>query len=123
MHRYQTGIIVLAAGASTRMGAPKQLIKIEGDSMIRRAIKAATDSGARPVVVVLGANANLIKAELNDLDFMLAINSQWQAGMATSIRAGLNAVLRATPHVEGVIIMPADQPKVGADSLDKILAA
>jgi xanthine dehydrogenase YagT iron-sulfur-binding subunit len=105
------------------MGAAKQLIKIEGDSMIRRATKVAIDSGVRPVVVVLGANANLIKAELNGLDFILTINSEWQAGMATSIRAGLNAMLKATPQLAGVIMMPADQPKVGADSLNKILAA
>src|SRR5689334_6760849 len=59
------GIILLAAGASSRMGSPKQLLRIKGISLIRRAAEQATDSGCQPVVVVLGANADRIAPELH----------------------------------------------------------
>src|SRR5213592_3156431 len=62
------GIVLLAAGASTRMGTPKQLLKLGGISLIRRAAEQALDSGCRPVVVVLGANADLIAPELNGME-------------------------------------------------------
>ncbi|HEY0548011.1 MAG TPA: NTP transferase domain-containing protein, partial [Verrucomicrobiae bacterium] len=76
----KTGIVVLAAGASRRMGMPKQLLKIEGVSLSRRAAEHALDSGCRPVVVVLGANADLIAAELNDLTIDIAVNRDCASG-------------------------------------------
>ena len=57
----QFGVVILAAGASSRMGQPKQLLPIAGDALVIRAAKAALDSSAWPVVVVLGANAEKIR--------------------------------------------------------------
>src|SRR3954451_302285 len=79
------GVVLLAAGASSRMGTPKQLLKIGGVSLIRRAAEQALDSGCQPVVVVLGAKAELIAPELNGLAITIAVNGEWKVGMSSSI--------------------------------------
>ncbi len=117
------GIVLLAAGASTRMGTPKQLLKIEGVSLLRRAAEHALDSGCGPVVVVLGANADLIMPELEGLALYVTINHNWKLGMSSSITAGLVALLAEAPEIEGVILFLADQPNVTGSSLRKLSAA
>lgn len=118
------GIIVLAAGASHRMGTPKQLISLQGLSLIQRAAKTAIDSTCHPIVIVLGANADLIQPELlHLLGVRIAINNRWAAGMATSIRCGLTTLLTAAPQIDGVILMAADQPDVTGDSVQRLLHA
>ena len=87
------GIVLLAAGASRRMGSPKQLIALGGVSLIRRSAEHALDSGCRPTVVVLGSNADRIAPELNGLALNITVNRQWATGMASSIRCGLKALL------------------------------
>jgi molybdenum cofactor cytidylyltransferase len=117
------GIIVLAAGASIRMGTPKQLLKIEGISLIRRAAENALGCGCGPVVVVLGANANLIALELNGLAVEIAFNSDWDSGMSSSIRCGLNTLLATRPQMEAVILSVGDQPRVTGTLLAKLTTA
>ncbi|MDB6025030.1 MAG: putative MobA-like protein [Verrucomicrobiales bacterium] len=117
------GIAVLAAGASTRMGTPKQLLKIKGVSLIRRAAEHALDSGCRPVVVVLGANAELIAPELNGLGIKISVNADWKMGISSSIRCGLKMLLGVHPQTQSVILFLADQPHVNGRSLRKLIAA
>ena len=116
-------IIILAAGASVRMGIPKQLLKFGGVSLVRRAACAAIDCGVGPVIIVLGANAELIQPELQGLEIILTVNSEWKSGMSSSIRHGLEALLKIAPDTEGVLLMPADQPNVSSRSLGKIIQA
>ena len=117
------GIIILAAGASSRMGTPKQLLKFEGTSFIRRAAEHALDSLCRPVVLVLGANADLIAPEVNDLPIETAVNGEWITGISSSIRCGLKALLVLAPDTEGAILFLADQPNVTGSSLRKLTEA
>jgi CTP:molybdopterin cytidylyltransferase MocA len=112
MPKNRIGIIVLAAGASLRMGTPKQLLKIAGVSLIRRAAQNALDSKCSPVVIVLGANADLIHRELEGLKVTLAVNRDWETGMSTSIRCGVEKLLAIAPGIGGAILMLADQPGV-----------
>ena len=123
MLEHRPGIIVLAAGASVRMGTPKQLLDIGGASLIRRAAQAAIDSEGHPVVVVLGANAELIRPELDGLEAQVTVNSQWSVGMSSSIRCGLKKLLMLAPEIEGVVLMLADQPEVTSGSLRKLIRA
>ena len=91
------GAILLAAGGSSRMGAVKQLLEVGGKPMVARAVDAALGSGARPVVVVLGANAEAVGAAIADRPVIAARNAQWEEGMASSLRTGLAAASRRRP--------------------------
>src|SRR3954467_3092348 len=86
--RLRFGLAILAAGASTRMGAPKQLLELDGQPLLLRTVEAALASSAWPVVVVLGANAEKIRPTLARLPVLLTENPAWAEGMAASIRAG-----------------------------------
>jgi molybdenum cofactor cytidylyltransferase len=117
------GIVILAAGASTRMGTAKQLLKIQGTSLIRRAAEHAFNSFCGPIVVVLGANAEQIAPELNGLALETTVNHDWEMGISSSIHAGLNRLLAIHPEIEGVILFLADQPNVTGTSLRKLATA
>ena len=123
MLEHRTGIIVLAAGASVRMGTPKQLLDIGGVSLVQRAAQAAIDSECHPVVVVLGARAELIRPELDGLAVHVVVNFEWSAGLCTSIRCGLKKLLTLTPEIEGVVLLLADQPEVTGEALRKLTEA
>ena len=104
--------IIVAAGASSRLGQPKQLVMIDGESMLQRAMRCAQEAGASPVFVVLGAHRELIQ---NAIDFGAAnvvVNDDWEEGLASSIRAGVKAVQAEAPSAEGVLLMGCDQPRV-----------
>ena len=115
--------IVLAAGASTRLGEPKQLIEHGGVPLVRRAAIAALDAGARPVIVVLGAEAERIAPALDGLEGVtLVINAKWSDGLASSLGSGLDA-FAADPGIDGVLITLADQPRVDTNVLRTIVGA
>jgi molybdenum cofactor cytidylyltransferase len=108
-------LIVLAAGGSTRMGSPKQLLPIDGQSLLRRAATVAIQSGCQPVIVVLGHHADRMRAELVGLPVTAVENPDWPQGMGSSIRAGMAAV--PTSDVAGVVVTLCDQPHVDAQAI------
>ena len=117
------GAVILAAGASTRMGRPKQTLSYRGESLLRRAALAALGAGCRPVVVVTGANAGLSGRELDGLDVREVLNPLWETGMASSIRAGVEGLLRAEADVAAAVFMLCDQPHVTAEVVSGLVAA
>lgn len=104
--------IVLAAGGSSRHGSPKQLRRIDGKSLVRRAADTVLESGFRPGVVVLGSSFEAILPELEGSGADVVVNPQWREGVSSSIRAGLARVRSAAPQAEAVLIFLADQPLV-----------
>jgi molybdenum cofactor cytidylyltransferase len=114
--------ILLAAGASTRLGFPKQLIRFEGETLIRRAAGTLLAAGCRPVVVVLGAHADRLRPEIADLPVTSVLNPDWGQGMASSIRAGLTTALTSDPDLAAVLIALCDQPRVTTADLLDLLA-
>ena len=114
----RVGLIILAAGGSARLAQPKQLLPLRGRTLLRRAAETALASACRPVVVVLGAQADLLQGQLAGLDAAVVNNTQWRAGMGFSIRAGMAAL--AADRCEGVVIMLCDQPLVSARLLDQL---
>ncbi|GAB3919493.1 nucleotidyltransferase family protein [Larkinella terrae] len=107
------GIIILAAGASSRMGnQPKQLIEWEGRTLIRRAVDMALETPFRPVVVVVGANKNRISPELDGLPVTIIDNQHWQQGLSSSIKTGLAAVYLTQKNIDAVLFLLTDQPGV-----------
>lgn len=118
-----TGIIVLAAGASIRLGRPKQLLPYAGKVLLQHAIDEAVATAAGPVWVVLGAHAEHIAAAVDFSDVRVVQNPDWASGMGSGIRAGMNAVIEAYPGAERVLIMLCDQPFADRRLLQAMIAA
>ena len=104
-----TAGIILAAGASTRMGQPKPLLTWRGEPFIRHIARTALGAGLSPVVIVAGEHTPEIRAAVADLPVTLIHNPDWEAGQSTSVRCGL----RALPDTIGsAIFLLADQPHI-----------
>jgi len=112
---FRLGAVVLAAGASSRMGAVKPLLEVGGRTLLARAADAALEAGAHPVMVVLGANAALVRAGLGARAVDTVVNAGWISGMASSIRAGVAALLAAAPELDAILVTPCDQPALSAE--------
>jgi molybdenum cofactor cytidylyltransferase len=115
--------VILAAGSSSRMGSPKQILPFRGTSLLRRSALAALDAGCFPVIVVTGAYAELSRRELDGLDVRDVLNPRWETGMASSIVAGLEGLLGADPEAAAAVILLCDQPHVTAGVISGLTAA
>jgi nicotine blue oxidoreductase len=112
--------IVLAAGASRRFGAVKQLVELDGVSLLGRAIGAMDEvEDLGEIVVVLGANAQAIMQTTPLRRARVVVCRDWELGLATSLAAGLGSV----PAAEAAVITLADQPLVGAAAIRRMIAA
>jgi molybdenum cofactor cytidylyltransferase len=127
MSNYQlpkVGIIILAAGASTRMGSPKQLLSYQGESLVNRTVKNAIASVCHPVILVLGANAEIILSQLDHVqkpNIKVVENPDWQLGMSSSIRCGIMVILDNYPHIEAVVITVCDQPFLNTEIINNLV--
>jgi molybdenum cofactor cytidylyltransferase len=114
-------IIILAAGASTRMGKPKQLLEYKGRSLIQHTVEVAIASVCHPIIVVLGAYAERIKPEIAKLSVETVENSLWPQGMSTSIRTGIETLIKNYSQAEAAILMLCDQPFVSASLINRLV--
>jgi molybdenum cofactor cytidylyltransferase len=114
--------VVLAAGASTRLGKPKQLIEIEGESLLRRTARLALEAGCAPVFVVLGHDVEQMREELDGLDATAVLNERWEEGMGSSLRRGMDSVREMDVLPAGVLLLVCDQPKLTGEQLRRLLA-
>lgn len=113
--------IILAAGASRRLGTPKQLVSYRGEALLTHTLRAVREAGGDPILVVLGANSGLISSTLDLSDVQTVLNPLWQQGIATSIRAGMKALLREEPLARAVMLLVCDQPSVSATHLKLLI--
>jgi CTP:molybdopterin cytidylyltransferase MocA len=102
--------VIVAAGASTRLGQPKQLLVVAGQPQIVRAAEAAIRAGASPVVVVLGAYEDRIRGVLAGLPVDIVSNPRWAGGMGSSISVGTAHLITQAPQIEAALIAACDQP-------------
>lgn len=116
-----TGLILLAAGASTRLGKPKQNLVFEGETLLQRALQTALDSVCSPVILVLPPDPDRVLPGLTGAPVTIAVNQEWKEGMASSIRCGLEQLLTIEPDVSSCIFMVCDQPYVTASVLDNLV--
>jgi len=116
----KVGALLLAAGGSSRMGRGKQLLVYQGETLLRRAAETLLASTCSPLVVVLGAEFEEIKKEIEDLQIHIVHNENWQAGMSSSIKTGLVRLLQAGPDTSAVIITLCDQPDVTASHIGQL---
>jgi CTP:molybdopterin cytidylyltransferase MocA len=117
------GVVILAAGASARMGEPKQLIEVGGRPLLLRAVEAALGSAGWPVVVVLGAYAERIRPILARVPVLVVDNPAWPEGMASSIREGIAALQQFSRALDAAVIALCDQPAFSAEVIAQLVAA
>ena len=111
------GAVILAAGVSSRMGEPKQLLRLGGKTLLEQVLDNARSAAVDEIVVVLGAGAENIRQQIDLSKTKVVINSSYQQGMGTSLGAGLAAL---DPAINAVLILLGDQPFVRPATLDRI---
>ena len=111
---------ILAAGASTRLGTPKQLVKMRGVPLVRAITSEVCGSGVDRVAVILGANATEVMPVLHGLHVELELNTAWREGMASSIRRAI-AWARSI-GASTLVLATCDQAKLTSEHLDALLA-
>lgn len=120
MDTINTGLIILAAGSSSRMGEPKQLLPFEGKTFLQCTIDAALGSQATSRVVVLGADKDEIKKSFRADTIPVIHNPDWEKGMASTMQKGLNYLTKYKVP-DQVIILLCDQPFVHSGILDALI--
>ena len=116
-----TGLIILAAGASVRLGKPKQTLLFKGKSLMQHAIESGIQAHCKLIVVVTGAYASQVVPETQPYAVHVAHNAVWEEGMASGIRCGVAALLEEAPLSTGVILMVCDQPFADATLLLQLM--
>jgi molybdenum cofactor cytidylyltransferase len=114
------GAVVLAAGGSSRLGQPKQLLKFRGETLIRRVVRAAAEAGCDPIVVVAGETDAAIREELGGTRATIVQNPEWQLGLGTSIRRGLREIGES---VDAVVLLTCDQALVDRRVIAQLITA
>ena len=117
------GGLLLAAGSSSRLGQPKQLVQFEGKTLIRRSAEMLAASTCDPVAVALGAEIEESRRELVGLDVSVCTNTSWKVGISSSIKSGLRHLLSLEPDLDAVLIALCDQPYLTCADYDRLAAA
>lgn len=113
-------LLLLAAGASTRMGQPKQLLPYHGRTLLRHAAETAANSGCIPRVLVTGALHAELLLEVAGLEFSVVRNEDWATGMGSSIAVGLAELEAHHPNLAAVVVMLCDQPLLTPEVLQQL---
>jgi len=114
------GVILLAAGESARLGAPKQLLQFRDETLVRGSVKTALAVSVK-VVVTLGERIEILREEITDLPVQVAENEDWKSGMSGSIKVGLKKLTETNEELDGALVMVCDQPLVDRILLEKII--
>jgi CTP:molybdopterin cytidylyltransferase MocA len=114
------GGVLLAAGAGTRFGGPKAVVRLDGETLASRGARVLADAGCAPVVVVIGARADAVRAAIDVGGAEVVENAAWASGMGSSLAAGL-AALRG--RCAAAVVALADQPLIGPEAVRRLVTA
>jgi molybdenum cofactor cytidylyltransferase len=115
--------IILAAGASRRLGQPKQLVRIAGETLLAHTIRVVREAGAEPIFVVLGAHYENISSAVDLSHTHPVVNANWEQGIASSIHAGIRALQQLDPDASAALFLVCDQPRLTARHLRSLIEA
>ena len=118
----QIAAVILAAGGSSRFGRPKQLIQFGGKTLVRRVVEAAREADCSPIIVVIGSDSQKIRRALKSANAVVVENKNWQRGIGSSIRVGVEALIKevrpeSRRFMAGVLLLVCDQPLVDANTI------
>lgn len=116
----ETGLLILAAGNSSRLGEPKQLLKFNGKTLLRNVVEEAKKV-SESIIVVTGSGHTDIVAEITDLEVKIVENTKWNQGMGSSIKIGMIQLLNEFPEVQNVIVSVCDQPFIIASVFSDLI--
>ncbi|WP_031525438.1 nucleotidyltransferase family protein [Dyadobacter crusticola] len=114
-------VVILAAGNSSRLGEPKQLLTFQNKTLIRHVAEVAMEVAGGQVIVVTGSSAALIENQLAGLSCQVVFNPHWSEGMASSIVKGITLAKEKLPDIAGCILAVSDQPFVTAGILQSLI--
>ena len=115
-----TGLIILAAGSSSRFGKIKQLLHFKGKTLLKHTIEEAAQAGAVPIIVVTGAKADEISEGIKDQNVEIVFNKDWEQGIASGIVVGVKTAITLNNRLEKVIIAVCDQPFVSSSVFQQL---
>src|SRR6185369_13634531 len=114
--------IILAAGSSSRMGKPKQFLKIDNETLIQKAVNSALDAGAGETIIVAGLDHDLIKTELHRSTIQVIVNPHSELGIGSSLKFGVDFVMKSFSDYDATMVMVCDQPLLTSSHLEKIIS-
>ncbi len=114
-------ILILAAGGSSRMGSPKQLLKWKNSNLLNHAISKAIELNVKEIIVVLGANADMIIPEIDHKEVKILINKDWENGLGSSISTGITFINKSFQDIDAALLMLSDQPLIKYDHYLKLI--
>ena len=117
----KVGVVLLAAGSSSRMGHNKMMFIHKGKTLLESAIQSAMNSKAEPVVVVSGANREQNETLINKHNVDLVFNENWESGIGSSLKCGLDKLMKNNKNLQAVIISVCDQPYLSSEVFDQLI--
>lgn len=115
-------LIILAAGNSSRLGKPKQLVQFKNETLLERIVRESLESVCSPVIVVTGQDSEVFRQYLNDFDVQIAENKNWKQGMGSSISCGMKKLVENEKDSDGVVLCVCDQPFVTAETINNLVS-
>ena len=115
------GVIILAAGSSSRLGNPKQLVEFRGIPLLQHSIEVAESLKFDTKILVLGAKAEEIIKKIDSKSFEVVINENWEEGMGTSISKGVTEALKHEKDLDHILMLLSDQPFVNKEKIQELI--
>mgnify|MGYP002784327571 CR=1 FL=1 len=117
----KTEILIIAAGASVRLGSPKQLLPWGKTTLLGNTVELALNTGIKNINLVLGAHFEEVKASVSNYKLNIHYHASWQQGMGSSIAFGVTQILQQQRNTEAIIILLADQPLIDSAFINRLL--
>lgn len=115
------GVIILAAGSSSRLGYPKQLVEFKGIPLLQHSINVVDSLEFDIKILVLGAKAEEIEKEIDCRNFKLVYNENWEEGIGTSISKGISEAIKLEKELDHILILLSDQPFVNKEKIQELI--